>query len=65
MDTENKKTEENKTFDSITEAYDAGKRAGLLEGYIRATENIKSVIPQLQEKFLMRFNKPTDKTENE
>lgn len=65
MDTENKKTEENKTFDSITEAYDAGKRAGLLEGYLRSTESLMSMIPQLQEKFLKRFNKPSEKTENE
>lgn len=65
MDTENKKTEEVKTFDSITEAYDAGKRAGMIEGYLRATESIQATIPRLQAMFVKKISGAKEQPENE
>lgn len=43
-------------YNSIKEAYEAGKRAGLIEGYIRATESLKAAIPLLQGKFIEKID---------
>ena len=43
-------------FESINEAYEAGKRAGIIEGYLRASKNISAVIPLLQDKFIDKIN---------
>jgi hypothetical protein len=43
-------------FESITKAYESGKRAGIIEGYLRASKNISAVIPLLQDKFIDKIN---------
>ena len=42
-------------FASMKEAYEAGKRSGLIEGYLRTTENITTTIARLQEIFMRKF----------
>jgi len=41
-------------FSSFQDAYDAGKKAGLIEGYNRASDNILTIIPKLKELFLQK-----------
>lgn len=45
-----------KDFSSFQDAYDAGKKAGLIEGYNRASNNILITIPKLQESFLQTIS---------
>jgi len=47
-------------YKSITEAYEAGKRVGMIEGYLRASKNITAVIPQLQDKFIEKITGVSD-----
>ncbi len=43
-------------FKSISEAYKAGKRAGMIEGYLRASESLKTTIDRLQAMFIEKIN---------
>jgi hypothetical protein len=43
-------------FKSISEAYEAGKRAGMIEGYLRASKNITTAISRLQDMFIEKIN---------
>lgn len=43
-------------FKSISEAYKAGKRAGMIEGYLRASESLKTTIDRLQTMFIEKIN---------
>lgn len=52
-------------FESITEAYEAGKRAGLIEGYLRATESILATIPRLQAMFINKISGQREQPINE
>lgn len=52
-------------LESITEAYEAGKRAGMIEGYLRATENILATVPRLQAMFVTKVNRAKEHSENE
>jgi hypothetical protein len=61
----NKETNEVKGCESITEAYEAGKRAGMIEGYLRATENLQATIPRLQAIFIKKIRGANDQHENE
>lgn len=62
---ESKENDELKQFESITEAYEAGKRAGMIEGYLLATENIQATIPRLQSLFLKKYSGSNEQHENE
>lgn len=52
-------------LESITEAYEAGKRAGLIEGYLRATESLKTTIDRLQAMFVKKISGAKEQPENE
>lgn len=43
-----------KGFSSFQDACKAGKKAGLIEGHNRASNNILTTIPKLQELFLQK-----------
>lgn len=47
-------------FKSISEAYEAGKRAGMIEGYLRASESLKTTIDRLQAMFIEKINRSTE-----
>lgn len=49
-----------KTFNSVAEAYIAGKRDGMIEGYKRANANIKSTLDQLLEMYIKKANEAFD-----
>lgn len=61
----NESIREIERFESITEAYEAGKRAGMIEGYLRATENILATVPRLQAMFVTKINRDKERSENE
>lgn len=52
-------------FESITEAYEAGKRVGMIDGYLRATESIQATIPRLQAMFIKKINGAREQPDNE
>jgi len=52
-------------FESINEAYEAGKRAGMIEGYLRATESLKTTIDRLQAMFVKKVSGVKEQPENE
>ena len=61
----NESIREIERFESITDAYEAGKRAGMIEGYLRATENILATVPRLQAMFVTKINRDKERSENE
>jgi len=52
-------------FESIAEAYEAGKRAGMIEGYLRATESIQATIPRLQAMFIKKVHGVAEQPDKE
>jgi hypothetical protein len=67
MDNEvsNESISEIERFESIAEAYEAGKRAGMIEGYLRATESLKTTIDRLQAMFVKKISGAKEQPENE
>lgn len=67
MDNEvsNESISEIERFESIAEAYEAGKRAGMIEGYLRATENIQATIPRLQAMFIKKVQGVAEQPDKE
>ena len=67
MDNEvsNESISEIERFESIAEAYEAGKRAGMIEGYLRATESLKTTIDRLQAMFVKKVSGVKEQPENE
>lgn len=61
----NESISEIERFESIAEAYEAGKRAGMIEGYLRATESIQATIPRLQAMFVKKISGAKEQPENE
>ena len=42
-------------FESFTEAFEAGRKAGIIEGYLKASDNMITTINRLQELFLKKI----------
>lgn len=61
-----KEKDKKKTFRSTEEAYfRAGKKAGLIEGYKRANDNIKSTLDRLEKLFIDNVNGAFDEAKSE
>lgn len=59
-----KEKNKTKTFSSVAEAYIAGKRDGMIEGYKRANANIKSTMDQLLEMYIKNANEAFDEAKS-